>query len=179
MTKLSDKRSLISLIHKASIEAGHWLADSRFSLACVESCTGGGIAYAMTEIPGSSAWFDRGFVTYTNLAKQQQVGVDIELLDKYGAVSEQVAAAMAKGGLKNSEATICLSVTGIAGPGGGSIKKPVGTVCFGRAQENSVITTTQIFLGDRKTVRNESILFALTDWLRHDQGGLDNINAFI
>ena len=134
-------------------------------LATVESCTGGGIAYAITQIAGSSAWFDRGFVTYTNLAKQQLVGVDVELINKYGAVSEAVAAAMAQGGLEKSTATICLSVTGIAGPGGGSAGKPVGTVCFGRAEAGSVITTTQHYSGDREAVRNESILFSLGDWL--------------
>lgn len=162
---MPDGESQHILIHCAANRAGRWLAASRDTLVTVESCTGGGIAYAVTQIAGSSAWFERSFVTYSNLAKQQMVDVDINLLNTYGAVSEQVAGAMAQGGLDNSTATISLSVTGIAGPDGGSIEKPVGTVCFGRAQENSVLTTTKIFDGDRNAIRDQSILYALNEWL--------------
>lgn len=163
---MPDCESPAALIHLAAKQAGRWLNDLEQTLVTVESCTGGGIAFAITQIAGSSAWFERSFVTYSNLAKQQMVGVDINLIKTYGAVSEQVAAAMAQGGLKNSNATLCLSVTGIAGPDGGSIEKPVGTVCFGRARENSVLTTTRLFAGGRDAVRDQSILFALNEWLR-------------
>jgi len=166
LNSMSDRELFHTLIHSAAKQAGRWLSGSRHTLVTVESCTGGGIAFAVTQIAGSSAWFERSFVTYCNLAKQQMVDVDIKLLDRYGAVSEQVAAAMAQGGLNNSTATISLSVTGIAGPDGGSNEKPVGTVCFGRAQENSVLTITKLFSGDRDAVRGQSILFALNEWLR-------------
>ena len=149
-------------INSVAIRAGVWLLTNKHVLATVESCTGGGIAQAVTQVPGSSIWFERGFVTYSNLAKQQQVNVDEQLIQTHGAVSEQVAGAMASGGLVNSEATLCLSVTGIAGPEGGSDEKPVGTVCFGRAQANSVVTITKHFDGNREQIRNQSIIFALS-----------------
>ena len=159
-----------TLVHEASKRAGQWLSETDQLLATVESCTGGGIAFAITHAAGSSAWFERGFVTYTNQAKHEQVGVDLKLIQQYGAVSEQVAAAMAEGGLQHSSATISVSVTGIAGPGGGSMTKPVGMVCFGRAQGKSVMTTTCHFNGDRDAVRHQSILFVLNDWLRQGSG---------
>ena len=165
MNSSQDTEPVDRLIDNAAKQAGRWLSSRQATLATVESCTGGGIAHAVTRIAGSSAWFDRSFVTYSNLAKQQMVDVDINLLNTYGAVSEQVAAEMAKGGLANSSATLSLSVTGIAGPDGGSVYKPVGTVCFGRADKNSVQTTTRQFDGDREAVRNASILFALNEWL--------------
>lgn len=160
-----DTALLNPSIHRAAVKAGRWLAGNGYTLSTAESCTGGGIAFAVTQVPGSSAWFDRGFVTYSNLAKQQMVSVDHDLIETYGAVSEQVAAAMAQGGLANSTATISLSVTGIAGPDGGSQEKPVGTVCFGRAQGSAVLTTTKLFRGDRDAVRYQSILYALEEWL--------------
>ena len=131
-------------------------------LATAESCTGGGIAYAITAIPGSSAWFERGFVTYSNLAKQEQLGVAHELLLRCGAVSEPVAAAMATGALRHSQADFSVAVTGIAGPDGGTEEKPPGTVCFGWAQRAAEARTTRIvFDGNRHQVRELSILTAL------------------
>ena len=131
-------------------------------LVTAESCTGGGIAYAMTELPGSSGWFERGFVTYSNLAKQEQLGVAHELLVRFGAVSEEVAAAMAQGALQHSHADISVAVTGIAGPGGGTEEKPVGTVCFGWTRRGETARTTRImFEGNRQQVRELSILTAL------------------
>ena len=137
-------------------------------LATAESCTGGGIAYAITEMSGSSRWFERGFVTYSNAAKQEQLGVPHELIAKYGAVSEQVAAAMAQGALQNSHADFSVAVTGIAGPEGGAEEKPVGTVCFGwaaRGTGDSAMTapgtTRVVFDGDRQQVRELAILTAL------------------
>ncbi len=158
---MTDSQHHNQKINAICLQLGHWLVKNSQQLVTVESCTGGGIAAAITDIPGSSAWFERGFVTYSNLAKQELVDVPKMLIDQYGAVSEQVANAMAIGGLKNSAATVSLSVTGIAGPDGGSNEKPVGTVCFGRAQGDKIITTTQYFHGDRQAIRNASIIYAL------------------
>ncbi|HEY0634497.1 MAG TPA: nicotinamide-nucleotide amidohydrolase family protein, partial [Gammaproteobacteria bacterium] len=102
-------------------------------LATAESCTGGWIAKCCTDLPGSSRWFERGFVTYTNEAKVEELGVSVETLQAYGAVSEATAAEMAAGALRQSRAQVSVSVSGIAGPGGGRPDKPVGTVCFGWA----------------------------------------------
>ena len=148
-------------IAELSIQAGIWLFKQHLQLVTVESCSGGGIASAITDVAGSSSWFERGFVTYSNLAKQELVDVSASMIEQYGAVSEQVAAAMASGGLRNSSATISLSVTGIAGPDGGSVEKPVGMVCFGRAKGDEVVTTTQVFKGDREAIRKSSIIYAL------------------
>jgi len=135
-------------------------------LATVESCTGGGIAKLMTDFSGSSAVFECGFVTYSNASKQQMVGVNPITLDQYGAVSEQVAAQMAAGGLKRANADITVSVTGIAGPGGGTDYKRVGTVCFGWAYNTALLTETCHFLGDRRSVREQTIQHALQGVLK-------------
>ena len=130
-------------------------------MATVESCTGGGIAKLMTDLAGSSAVFECGFVTYSNESKQQMVDVSSQALEKFGAVSEQVAAEMASGALKKANAGITVSVTGIAGPGGGTDYKPVGTVCFGWAYDGSTITEIQQFSGDRQAIREQTIIYAL------------------
>lgn len=137
------------------------LQDRGLMIACAESCTGGGLAYAITEIAGSSAWFDRGFVTYSNAAKVDMLGVDATLIDAHGAVSEQVAAAMALGAVKNSLAQVGVSTTGIAGPGGATPGKPVGTVCFGFCVDGNIRTERIVFDGDRHAVREQSIAHAL------------------
>ena len=131
-------------------------------IATAESCTGGLIIGALTEIPGSSLSVDRGFVTYTNAAKQQMLGVTVETLATWGAVSEQVAHEMAAGALRNSDAQIAVAVTGIAGPGGSEFK-PEGRVCFGLAQGASVTTETVEFgpIG-RSNVRSATVEHALT-----------------
>ena len=130
-------------------------------MATVESCTGGGIAKLMTDLAGSSAVFECGFVTYSNESKQQMVDVSSQALEEFGAVSEQVAAEMASGALKKANAGITVSVTGIAGPGGGTDYKPVGTVCFGWAYDGSTITEIQQFSGDRQAIREQTIIYAL------------------
>ena len=130
-------------------------------MATVESCTGGGIAKLMTDLAGSSAVFECGFVTYSNESKQQMVDVSSQALEKFGAVSEQVAAEMASGALKKANAGITVSVTGIAGPGGGTDYKPVGTVCFGWAYDGSTTTEIQQFSGDRQAIREQTIIYAL------------------
>ncbi len=131
-------------------------------IATAESCTGGLVAGALTEIPGSSAMFDRGFVTYTNAAKMQMLGVSADTLDTYGAVSEQVAAQMAQGACKNSNAQLSVAITGIAGPGG-SDHKPEGRVCFGWCMQGETQTETIEFgaIG-RAQVRAKSVEHALS-----------------
>ncbi len=131
-------------------------------LALAESCTGGMVAQAVTSIAGSSAWFDRGFVTYSNTAKIETLGVSLQTLDKYGAVSEEVAAEMALGALKNSHAQIAASITGIAGPDGGSEAKPVGTVCFAWSSFNLPTSTiTRCFEGNRNEIRQQATAFLM------------------
>jgi nicotinamide-nucleotide amidase len=134
-------------------------------VATAESCTGGLVAGALTEVAGSSAWFERGFVTYSNQAKNEMLDVPGDLIDDHGAVSEEVARAMAEGAIVNSRAQVAVSVTGIAGPTGGSPDKPVGTVCFAWAQMGRPVTSeTKHFDGDRQAVRAQSV--------RHALGGL-------
>ncbi len=131
-------------------------------LATAESCTGGLIAAALTAIAGSSDVVDRGFVTYSNAAKQEMVGVPPALIEAHGAVSEPVARAMAEGALARSGAAIAIAVTGVAGPGGGSAAKPVGLVWFGFARRGaSTRSESQIFPGDRTAVREATVLRAL------------------
>lgn len=133
----------------------------RVMIATAESCTGGLIAGALTEVPGSSDGFDRGFVTYSNAAKMQMLGVRAETLDTHGAVSEQVAAEMAQGALRQSDAGIAVSVTGIAGPGG-SEHKPEGRVCFGISQPfGTFIQTVEFGAIGRHRVRAATIEHAL------------------
>ena len=151
-----------SQIDALATRLGRQLAVSGGMIATVESCTGGLIARALTETPGSSQWFDRGFVTYSNEAKIDMVGVSAQTLAAFGAVSEPTALEMAGGALARSRARMSLSVTGVAGPGGGSADKPVGTVCFGWAvADGRTRTTTQRFDGDRAAVRWQAALFAL------------------
>lgn len=131
-------------------------------LATAESCTGGWIAKLCTDLAGSSLWFERGFVTYSNAAKQDMLGVKAETLAQYGAVSEAVTAEMATGALQHSRAQVAVSVSGIAGPGGGTPTKPVGTVCFGWArQDGKIRTATHTFQGDREAVRYQAVQYAL------------------
>jgi nicotinamide-nucleotide amidase len=132
------------------------------SMICVaESCTGGLIAKTFTDLAGSSEWFERGFVTYSNQAKMDMLGVSSETLQQYGAVSEATASEMAKGAIINSRAQYAIAVTGIAGPGGGSSEKPVGTVWFGFATPENLICEKQVFDGDRQQVRQSSLHYAL------------------
>ncbi len=130
-------------------------------LATAESCTGGLIAAACTELSGSSAWFDRGFVTYSNAAKTELLGVDPQLIETHGAVSEAVARALVLGALARSAAHVAVAVTGVAGPTGGSADKPVGTVWFGLAVPGQVITERCLFPGDRAAVRAATVQHGL------------------
>lgn len=147
-------------------KAGQALQAKGWALATAESCTGGGVACALTAIAGSSAWFDCGFVTYSNASKTALLHVPAALIDERGAVSEHVAAAMAQGALSNSNAQLALSTTGIAGPGGAVPGKPVGTVCFAWSGAGATSTETQVFSGDRHAVREQSVAYALQGLLR-------------
>ncbi len=130
-------------------------------LATAESCTGGLIAATLTAIAGSSDVVDRGFITYSNEAKTELVGVPAEMIARHGTVSEEVARAMAEGALARSRAGIAVSVTGVAGPGGGSAEKPVGLVCFGLAQRGrDVASAHRIFSGDRTAIRAATVAHA-------------------
>lgn len=143
-------------------EVGERLKSQNFRLVTAESCTGGGVAYAITAIAGSSDWFDRGFIVYSNQAKTKMLQVRAESLANHGAVSEEVAREMAAGALHDSDADISLAVTGIAGPAGGTDDKPVGTVCFAWLHKNGHCSSRQYHLqGDRQAVREQSIVLAL------------------
>lgn len=149
---------------------GRVLQEKGLLLATAESCTGGGIGHAITEIAGSSDWYDRGFITYSNASKTELLAVPAALIAQFGAVSEEVAGAMAEGALADSNAHVSISVSGIAGPGGAVPGKPVGTVCFGwsLAQHNHPHTFTErlVFAGDRHAVRRQAVEHALQGLLR-------------
>lgn len=135
-------------------------------LVTAESCTGGWVAQAVTSIAGSSDWFERGFVTYSNAAKQEVLEVKQSTLKKHGAVSEETAREMARGALARSQGTLALAVTGIAGPGGGSREKPVGMVCFAWVRGKNIKSETRRFPGDRDSVRRQSVIHALEGVLK-------------
>ncbi|ADE12334.1 CinA family protein [Sideroxydans lithotrophicus] len=142
-------------------QLGSVLKAHAMMLATAESCTGGGVAQAVTRISGSSAWFDRGFVTYSNTAKEEMLGVAPETLVKHGAVSEATVREMAQGALQYSRAQVALSVSGIAGPTGGTPEKPVGTVWFAWATSDTVRTACHHLAGDRDAIRVKAVRIAL------------------
>lgn len=161
---MADTLSLLGTL------AGARLKERGLVLACAESCTGGWVAQTITAVAGSSEWFDRGFVTYSNAAKQDMLGVPEATLAQFGAVSEPTARAMAVGALAHSLAHVTLSITGIAGPSGGAPEKPVGLVWFGwargrGAQVDEVCTESRIFEGDREAVRRQAVIHALQGML--------------
>lgn len=152
---MSELEKLAEGLGRLLIERGEWLA-------AAESCTGGWLAQSVTAIAGSSTWFDRGFVTYSNAAKVDMLGVPESVLARHGAVSEAVARAMAQGVLAHSRADWSVAITGIAGPGGGSPDKPVGTVCFAWSRKDAGCEAqTCFFSGDRAAVREQSVRHAL------------------
>ena len=141
---------------------GSACSQRRLLLTTAESCTGGWAAQVITHTAGSSEWFERGFVTYSNEAKIELLGVAPETLEQFGAVSPETAARMAEGALKSSKAMISLSITGIAGPTGGSPGKPVGTVCFAWCRVGQTTDAeTVVFAGDREAVRRQAVVHAL------------------
>jgi nicotinamide-nucleotide amidase len=153
-------------LNRLAGKVGEKLKSSRAVLVTAESCTGGWVAQAVTSVAGSSEWFERGFVTYSNAAKQELLGVRQSTLKKHGAVSEQAAREMAQGALARSKATLALAVTGIAGPGGGSRDKPGGRVCFAWIHWKKLQSETRRFSGDRESVRRQSVVHALEGVLR-------------
>jgi nicotinamide-nucleotide amidase len=153
-----DDRRLVDLARSL----GEAAQSARMTLATAESCTGGGIAASITAIAGSSEWFDRAFVTYSNAAKREMLGVGETTLRRHGAVSVEVALEMLAGALARSEADAAIAVTGVAGPAGGSTDKPVGTVCFAWGRRGEPADSRRCrFDGDRASVRRESIAWAL------------------
>lgn len=162
---LNDDALVLAADLGAALRARNW------RVATAESCTGGLVAAAITAIAGSSDWFERGFVTYSNEAKHEMLGVPVALIADCGAVSEPVAIAMAEGARSRSGAQCALSITGVAGPGGGSAAKPVGMVCFGFVADGAPARVMTLhFAGDRAGVRAQSVVAAL-------QGLLDLIGA--
>ncbi|MBS1145343.1 MAG: nicotinamide-nucleotide amidase [Proteobacteria bacterium] len=160
---MSELEQLAERLGVLLLERGEWLA-------AAESCTGGWLAQSVTAIAGSSTWFDRGFVTYSNEAKVDMLGVPASTLEKHGAVSEAVARAMAQGVLAHSRADWAVAITGIAGPGGGSPVKPVGTVCFAWAgKDGGCEAQTRHFSGDRRAVREQSVHHALAGLIERVQ----------
>jgi len=153
-------------LRELSIQVGHALKERGLLLATAESCTGGGVAQAVTDIAGSSEWFDCGFITYSNASKTEMLDVPAALFAQHGTVSEEIAEAMAVGALANSNAHVSLSTTGIAGPGGAVPGKPVGTVCFGWAKGDYTHTERHVFAGDRQAVRHQTVVLALKGLLR-------------
>ena len=137
-------------------------------LVTAESCIGGWVAQMITSVAGSSEWFERGFVAYTNLAKREMLGVKTTILSRYGAVSEQTARAMAESALTHSHAQVAIAITGIAGPSGGTPEKPVGTVCFAwAAKKRDTISRKHVFSGDREAVRRQAVVAALQGLLNY------------
>lgn len=145
----------------------HTLGEGLFAqgkkVATVESCTGGGVAFAITEVAGSSQWFEKSWVTYSNQAKHEEVGVSLATLNEHGAVSSQVVIEMAQGGLQKSAADLCVSISGIAGPSGGTKTKPVGLVWFAIADAHETRSFSRCFSGNRFQVRQQAISLALKE----------------
>jgi nicotinamide-nucleotide amidase len=159
---------MADLIGSLASQVGQQLIGREMMVVTAESCTGGLVAGALTDIAGSSAWFERGFVTYSNHAKIEDLGVAPDLIETHGAVSEEVARAMAEGALLESRAQVAVAITGVAGPAGGTRDKPVGTVCFAWAlMELPVHSETMHFDGDRASVRAQSVRHALGGLLLH------------
>lgn len=162
MLEDSENVPLFRLIAKIGMQ----LAAKGQTITTVESCTAGGVAYALTMVPGSSEWFHRSFVAYADQAKNEMVGVPENLLASHGAVSLEVASAMSIGAKSAALADYSIAVTGIAGPGGGSKDKPVGTVCFGwSSPQSETVAERMQFQGDRAAIRNQSISYALSRML--------------
>ena len=157
MARVSDEEMI-----RLANELGDKLKARGWMLTTAESCTGGWVGHIITALPGSSHWYERGFITYANAAKIEMLGVPAATLAAHGAVSEETASAMAAGALANSHAQAALAITGIAGPGGGTPKKPVGLVCYGWALTNgSVMSSTCRLDGDRDEIRSRAVAASL------------------
>ena len=157
MARVSDEE-----LHQLAVELADRLRARGWMLATAESCTGGWVGQLLTSLPGSSQWYERGFITYANAAKVEMLGVPEETLATHGAVSEQTASAMAAGALKHSHTQAALAISGIAGPGGGTPQKPVGLVCYGWAlADGTLMSSTCRLDGDREEIRSRAAAAAL------------------
>ena len=157
MARVSDEE-----LHQLACELRDRLCARGWMLATAESCTGGWVGQLLTSLPGSSHWYERGFITYANAAKIEMLGVPSGLLESHGAVSEETAMAMAAGALEQSHAQAALAISGIAGPGGGTPQKPVGLVCYGWALEDGTVMSSTCRLdGDREEIRSRAVAAAL------------------
>jgi nicotinamide-nucleotide amidase len=150
-------------IQHLAVKLGEQLFHQNEKVATVESCTGGGVAFAITEVAGSSQWFEKSWVTYSNQAKHEEVGVSLSTLNEFGAVSSEVVCEMAQGGLQKSKADYCVAISGIAGPGGGNKQKPVGLVWFAIATQHETASFSRCFNGDRQEVREQAISLSLQE----------------
>ena len=149
-------------LYRLAERLGQALKARGLMLAAAESCTGGGVCEAVTRVPGSSEWFERGFVTYTYISKREMLGVASDTLGRHGAVSEPTVREMVAGALARSHAQVALAVSGTAGPGGGTPDKPVGMVCFAWGlKDGAVLSEMRHFAGDRQAVRKQSVVHAL------------------
>lgn len=158
-------------IDESSKALGEACLRAGLKVVTAESCTGGGVGEAVTRTPGSSAWYDRGFVTYSNHAKAELLGVKAETLGNHGAVSEAVALEMAKGALQQSDADLAVAVTGVAGPDGGTSSKPVGLVWFAWVSLGGAPrTASEVFAGDRAAIRAQAVARALRGLVEHAVG---------
>jgi nicotinamide-nucleotide amidase len=171
MKMVSDAQLENLIQHVAAL-----LLNEEQQLATAESCTGGWLAKCCTDLAGSSTWFDRGFIPYSNQAKQDLLSVSSITLEHYGAVSVETAIEMAEGALKHSQASISVAITGIAGPSGGTTDKPVGTVCFAFASQNNPTMSAQhVFNGDREMIRRQAVAVALQGIIKNARGSADSV----
>lgn len=155
-------------IYESTYQLGRKLSERGLWLCTAESCTGGWLGKVLTDVPGSSAWYERGFITYTNQAKQEMLGVSEETLVEYGAVSEPTVLDMARGALSHSHADFSVAITGLAGPGGATEKKPVGLVWFAWATNHDFIHSERhLFKGDREAIRQQAVQTAVRGVLQH------------
>lgn len=162
----------MDVAHRLAVRLGETLKERRFFLATAESCTGGWVAQIVTSVPGSSAWFDRGFVTYSNAAKREMLGVRQSTLDRHGAVSEEVVYEMAAGVFDHSGAQVSVAVSGVAGPEGGTPGKPVGTIWLAWAvRDRGRSARVAHFAGDRDMIRQQAVMSAL-------QGSIDIVGQY-
>jgi nicotinamide-nucleotide amidase len=154
-------------LYRLAARLGRTLKRQELMIATAESCTGGWIGQAITMVPGSSDWFERGFITYTYISKREMLGVSGQTLARHGAVSEQVVREMALGAITRSHAQVAVAISGVAGPSGGTPEKPVGTVCLAWAMKRGpVVVETKRFRGDRDEVRRRSVAHALRGVLK-------------
>lgn len=165
MSKKEQVNLILPEIERLAEQVGQYCLAKKYHLITAESCTGGMLSAAITAIPGSSGWFEGGFISYANIAKEKMLGVNPKLIKEYGAVSEEVAIAMAEGALKHSHADLSIAITGIAGPGGATAHKPLGLVWIAYANEAGFKVEKHTFSGSRESIRLQACYIALKNLL--------------